>query len=127
MQKTCHDYACNFTVKNKSLELFGHSNFFTNFANGCGIDLVRLHLYGIIAFDAIVLDSENCQFSTQRGQCTERLLNSHFCTFTEVTFGGLSVLVCCVGMAVPLNRTRLESPPLLYGGGKIKAILHKTI
>ncbi len=26
--------------------------------------------------------------------------------------GGLSVFVCCVGMAVPLNRTRCKSPPL---------------
>lgn len=28
-------------------------------------------------------------------------------------FGGLSVFVCCVGMAVPLNRTGCKSPPLL--------------
>ena len=26
--------------------------------------------------------------------------------------GGLSVSVCCVGMAVPLNRTGCKSPPL---------------
>ncbi len=31
--------------------------------------------------------------------------------------GGLSVFVCCVGMAVPLNRTRCKSPPLLFIGG----------
>ena len=30
--------------------------------------------------------------------------------------GGLSVVVCCVGMAVPLNRTRCSSPPLFCGG-----------
>lgn len=31
--------------------------------------------------------------------------------------GGLSVFVCCVGMAVPLNRTGYGSPPLFLCGG----------
>ena len=60
---------------------------------------------------------KTANFQTQREQCTERLLHSCTCIRTGMTLGGLSVFVCCVGMAVPLNRTGCESPPLLFGGG----------
>ena len=79
---------------------------------------ITLHLGKRIAFNAIVLDSENCQFSdTQRGQCTERPQSCHTFFFRCGLLGGLSVSVCCVGMAVPLNRTGCKSPPLFFGGG----------
>ena len=64
-----------------------------------------------------MLDSENCQFSTQRGQCTERPQYSRTYVLCVRLLGGLSVFVCCVGMAVPLNRTRCKSPPLIFIGG----------
>lgn len=57
---------------------------------------------------------KTANFHTQREQCTERLLNSHTCI--GVTSGGLGVFVCCVGMAVPLDRTGCKSPPLFCGG-----------
>ena len=64
---------------------------------------------------------KTANFHTQRGQCTERLLNSHTCI--GVASGGLSVFVCCVGMAVPLDRTGCKSPPLFLVVAITEAIL----
>ena len=66
---------------------------------------------------------KTANFQTQREQYTERLLNSCTCIRTGMTLGGLSVFVCCVGMAVPLNRTGCESPPLFLVVAIHEAIL----
>lgn len=45
----------------------------------------------------------------------DKALNAHRIVVPAAArlLGGLSVSVCCVGMAVPLNRTGCESPPLI--------------
>lgn len=88
------------------------SEYFTIFATWIR-ERVLITLY-LIAFNAIVSDSENCQFSTQRRQCTKRPQSCRILAWGYGLFGGLSVFVCCVGMAVPLNRTGCESPPLFF-------------
>lgn len=73
----------------------------------------RLHLY-LIAFNAIVSDSENCQFSTQRRQCTKRPSFSG-----TIRYGFLVGLVSCMlcGHGSASESCGMRKPTTILCGG----------